>query len=241
MSDTRDSLDRLIAFVEGQLPLDQRASFERELQQSPELQRRLELMQRIDRSLVTQFAPPRPIDLPPSMPVTAPDGAPWRRWAGLVATAAAASILFALAWFYFVTAASGAQPLTVASLYQKHVARGFVPDWVCKDDQEFIDTTRQAFGIPLLARTEGNVEIIGWAGYGDRLADLGLSPAAKEILARVDGREVMVLIDKPAPARPPRDNTRKLNVFERRIGDVALYEITPLDRPAAIERFELKQ
>jgi hypothetical protein len=238
-----DNLDRLIAYAEGQLPLDDRAAFERELAESPELRAQFDLMRQIDRSLMSQFSPPADLEAQPSPSLAPSTGLvmnPWRRWAGIVGAAVAASILIALAWS-FVAGPPRPQRLTLASLYESHVAGGFKPDWVCKDDREFIDTTRQAFGVPLLARTEGEVEIIGWAGYGDRLTDLGLSGSAKEILARVNGEEVLVLIDSPPPAKPPRDGSRKLNVFERRIGDVALYEVTPLDKPVAIERFVLRQ
>ena len=231
-----DNLDRLIAYVEGQLSADEQARFEQELAGSSRLRGQLDLLRRIDRSMVEQLAPRGEVRVEPGVPAL--KGTNWRRWTGLAGAAVAASILLAMAWLY-VAAPGRPQRLTLSALYHSHVAGGFVPDWVCKDDAEFIDTTRKAFGVPLLAKTEGDVEIIGWSGYGDRLADLGLSPAAREILARVKGREVIVLIDKPAPARPPKVDSTSLNLFERRIGDVALYEITPLDRPAAIDRFVL--
>ena len=233
-SPTPDNLDRLIAYVEGQLSADDRARFEQELAASSHLRGQLELLRRIDRSMADQLAPPGEIRV--ELGVPAPKALGWRRWTGLAGAAVAASILMALAWMYFAVP-DRPQRLTVSALYHSHLAGGFVPDWVCKDDAEFIDTTRKAFGVPLLAKTEGDVQIIGWSGYGDRLADLGLSPSAREILARVNGREVIVLIDKPVPARPPKVDSTSLNIFERRIGDIALYEITPLDKPAAIERF----
>jgi hypothetical protein len=238
----QDNLERLIAYVEGQLPLDERAAFERELARSPELREQWELMRQIDESLISQLSPPGPVETAtsPAPAPRPPHRNPWRRWAGLVGAAVAASILIALAWS-LVAGPPRPQRLTLASLYQGHLAGGFKPDWVCKDDAEFIRTTRQAFGLPLLARSEGDVEIVGWAGYGDRLTDLGLSGGAKEILARVNGEEVIVLMDKPPPARPPRDASGKLNVFERRIGDVALYEVTPLTEPQAIGRFTLRE
>lgn len=240
-----DNLDRLIAYVEGVMPDGERAGFERELAASAGLRAELERMRRIDRALASSLAPPADfrVDVRPAAPTVADAraAASWRRWAGIAGSAIAASVLLALAWLYTAGPTSRQQPLTVSSLYHGQLAGGFVPDWVCKDDREFIDTTQRAFGVPLLARTEGDVEIVGWSGYGDRLADLGLGPAAKEVLARVGGTEVIVLIDKPAPARPPATDSVALNVFERRIGDVALYEITPLDKPAAIEQFKLQQ
>jgi hypothetical protein len=257
-----DDIEQLIAYVEGQLPDDRRAAFERRLKSSPELQQRLELMHGIDRSISRNFSIPPTMSIgfagsngattlrDPAAIVADQDSSeqvirnvPWRRWGILVGSAIAASVLLVAMLQYFGDEGRRG-PLTVSSLYNSHVKSGFEPDWACKDDAEFIETTKNAFGLPLLAQSDATVQIVGWTGYGDAFTDLGLSPGAKAILAKVEGKPVMVLLDKAGAGQAPkldRDGKGKLNLYARQVGDVMLYEITPLNRQAAIDKFVLQQ
>lgn len=242
--------DRLIAYVEGLLPDDMREAFERELAASAELRHALDTLRRADRSLASQLSPPDAIsvDLPaigPATPAPARRSAAWSRWGTLVGGAIAASVVLVFALQFindrFIRPQPGA--LALSTYFDSIVAGGMTPDYVCKDDAEFVDYSRKAFGLPLLARGDATVEIIGWTGYGETLKHLGVSRGARTILARVDGRPVVVLIDRADSGAPgPRlDSNAKgrLQLFTRRLDGLVLYEITPLSRPAAVDRFSV--
>lgn len=246
-----DNIDELIAYVEGQLPPDRRAAFEAKLAGSPELQRQLQLLRQADDAILHQFAPPAflKVDFQTAQAAASaraaqpPSGLPWKRWTKLVGSAIAASIVLVLAYTWLNDNYLNPKhpPLTLGQLYSNYVANGFQPAWACKDDAEFVKTTTEAFGLPLLARSDASVQIVGWTSYGDKLTDLGVSRSARGILARVNNHPVMVIIDKVGAGSAPKLDrlARKngLKLFQKQIDSTVLYEITPLDAPAAIEKF----
>lgn len=254
----------LTAFTEGRLSGEPLHRLEEDLRASRELRERLDALHAADESLRRLFAAPAEFDLRglatdrspgrsvdsrdeadrSGLPASRPGRSPWParfRSGGLAA--AAVVLLLVAAWrlnSYFNPPHVPAYPMTPVSIYDRLVAQGFTPEWVCKDDAEFIDTVKEAVGEPLLARSAGATEIVGWA-YTGGLKDLGLSADARLLLARVDGQPVLVFLDRAGPRcrfkfTPPLG--RELRVFERRVGGVVLFELTPLPAPAAIDRFE---
>lgn len=120
------------------------------------------------------------------------------------------------------------QPDTLVSVYHTQVeVKHMQPVWVCKDDREIADTLRSHFGQALaLGQLPAGLQTIGWS-YGH-----SLSPHTLYLLARVEGHPVIVCIDRQDAADPAFDTNipwwSGLRVFERRIGDLVAYEITPL-------------
>ncbi len=242
-------LDR---FLDGLMSADEAAQFQARLAADPALSREVSLQRRMDDRLRVLLAPPARIELPATARaegVVATIGAagapalparPARpsRWMGLVAAASLALLAGsggAYWWFVIGSEAPFRQP---AQIYQAQAAQSFTPEWVCTTDEEFVRNVRERFSQPaLLPLATTGVEIIGWA-YNTPV----LSNRTATLMTRVDGREVLVLID-----RAERDvNLRRageaagapsLHLFKRRLGDLVLYEVTPLDRARVIPAF----
>lgn len=248
-----EAQDRLIAYTEGVLSPADRAAFEAELARSPELRAMLDVMRRADASLGRQFALPASVAAAPAAVASIPgravrerSAASWGRWGALVGGAIAASILLVLTLQFVNDRYLRTNPtaLTVSKYFDGVVQNGMTPDYVCKDDAEFVEYSRKAFGLPLLAQGDASVEIIGWTGYGDTLRRLGVSTQARVILARVEGRPAIVIIDRadagaPGPELDPAGRGR-LNLFARQLDGLELYEVTPLSKPAALDRFSMQ-
>lgn len=122
--------------------------------------------------------------------------------------------------------------LTASAAYNSEVASGFEPDWVCANDEEFINTFKDRLGQGLVMKPAT-----------DRAHMLGLdyakvlSPLTITMLGKVDDQPVLVIIDRTASDKPDSVNADLggLNAFRREIGSLVLYEITPLDAPAILD------
>jgi anti-sigma factor RsiW len=243
-------LDR---YLDAMMDPAEAAAFEASLADNESLRREVELQRRINEALKVRFAPPAEIDVP------ARAAAPRRR--GIVASitgagsaragksgmrrlgtlaAAAGVVLLAGAgaaywWLAIGTEAPFRQP---AQIYQAQAAAGFIPEWVCTTDDEFVQTLRDRFGTAaLLPMSTPGVQIVGWA-YNTPV----LSNKTATLMTRVDGADVLVLIDtaeRDVNLRRAGDagQARDLHLFKRRLGDLVLYEVTPLDEPRVIPEF----
>lgn len=128
----------------------------------------------------------------------------------------------------------GPKPWTsVETYYRDAVKRGFDPEWVCKDDDEFASTFKKRLRQPLLvAATTGPVVGLG-LGYANCL-----TPRTMTYLARVQGKPVVVFVDKlkkdTHPKLPPNSG---LNLFRKELDRLVLYEVTPLNEPHVLDLF----
>lgn len=125
----------------------------------------------------------------------------------------------------------------VLMVYTNAVAMGFEPDWFCEDEKLFAETfyERQGVGVWLEPLPEG-VRMAGLA-YLD-----GLSPKATSMLAWVDEEPVLIVVERageiPEELLVPREGART-NVFQRRLGDLTVVEVTPFDEPRVAESLYL--
>jgi len=232
--DLQPDRDRVEAYVEGRLTGDDLAAFERSLADQPSLRAQVELLVRIEAS-VRRVADPPPLE---RLAAIADDAvrthradtmrpAP-RRWLAVAAGLAAAVVggwLIVAALRQPGGAYDAGPRVTFAQAYHQWADQGFQPQWVCKDDQEFADTFRTAFGqglVPL--EPPAGVRLLGLAYCHS------LSRGTIGVLAVVDGRPVAVFIDRAdrdAEVEPPGD----LRQFRTRHGRLVLYELTPWDEP----------
>lgn len=244
-----DPQDQLIAYVEGVLSPDERVAFERTLADSPQLQRQLQLMQQMDDSVRHGFAAPGfvKIDFEAARAAAAGESSPAgvapasrMRYAGWIAAAAAAAIVVVAA-IQFIPQQPTRAVATASGIYRAQVERGFVPDHVCTDDADFIQYTRNAFGVPLLAQNDARVQIVGWVYASPTIyGELGVSAESKIVLARADGKEVILLLDPkrgPGPKLDPAAG-QQLKIFQTNVAGVEIFEITPLDRAVVSAKFK---
>lgn len=242
--------DQLDLYLDGLLPPAERAAFERRLDAEPALAALVARQRSIDACLKKQFAPPdfgpaiAPLSVSPNGQATgmrlspeSPGHIPHRR--KFLAAAAVIGLLAFFGWRfsgYFAPVDDRYAPKpwrSLEAIYQEKVASGFQVDWECKDDEEFSNTFRSRLGQHLLlAQLPPNVQSLGLAYCNS------ISPNTVFLLARVDGREVIVFADRLFDDKPqPPLRTAGLSLFRREIDSLVLYELTPSAEPKVLPHF----
>ena len=245
MADPESLID---AYADGQLTGDERADFERQLQDRPELASQIERHREVDGALRRLFHPPSQERLRSIV-----DGAreatgngsalrrPWPLATRRLAVAAGLAAAVLGLWQIWAVLGPGGPPAgpgyegqpwrNLETVYRDTIAEGFQPAWVCKDDAEFAQTFWGLYRQKLLL-----------AELPTDVAVLGLSPCntitrrTTSVLARAGGREVMAFVDwthrdwelDPVPG---------FHLFRRPVGRLVLYELTPLDHPSLLGSF----
>lgn len=232
----------LEAYLDGTLPQDRRAELEARAAVDGALQSRLHVQKRIDASLNRLFVYEGPAPLPVGAAMEPGQTGRAARSPGpsrqrLLGIAAAVALATAGLWYAGVPQRlfepSAAGLVAPDDLYIRQEAAGFIPDWKCENDAEFAAVTNDRFGQPLLVKPASGVEVAGWTYRAPVFSD-----NTAVLLAKVNGRDVMVAVDASGHDRRVRTKAGStLNLFKRRIGRVVLCEITPADEPGILPLF----
>lgn len=235
--------DRLDAYLDGLMSAEERAAFEREIASDASLRSAVEAQARIDASLRRLFAPPAGV---PSLP-TAPNAVPdrHRNWlfgrVGAAQVAASIIGLVGLAWvLWMVTAPEDRSPpgypesMSIAQAYVEEVESGYHESWQCRDTREFVTYVWQSLGSGLaFADLPASIKALGLDGCNC------ISLNTVYLLTTVDGERVIVFIDrKDAKADLSDISDVGLQAFRRDVGELTLYEVTPLEKPHVLEYFK---
>ncbi|GMV96689.1 MAG: hypothetical protein HRF43_10375 [Phycisphaerae bacterium] len=243
-------LDGLLeAYLAGRLTGPELTAFERRLAGEPALRAELEAQRRIDAALRGAFAAPELSGVLARAQVAVAAGrtpasvgrVPFGRRPlvhRLLIEAGVAAVIGLLigGGYLFWQSRQGDGPrrpaLVEQSLGDFYAARAqvdFAPDWECPPDR-FYRTFDYRLGQPLLMASAPGVTMKGLA-YSNTL-----SPHTVNVLAKVDGQGVIVYADLAETARPARvcENSG-LRLFQRRLGPLILYELTPLDAPRVLD------
>lgn len=247
--DTTPSPELIEAYLDGLLSPEESRVIERLIAADPALNAHLQLERSIEQSLRAQFAPPVSIalNLPAahesSLPSTPTDPIPisrgvdqsdrarsaanrWTLPRSVLSIAAALLLATVGLWAAGVVSPYGILGITPPglispdSLYERKVASGFRPDWVCTTDAEFEDVARKNFGEALQLPKMPGIEIVGWAYYEPVLSDKTCL-----LLTKIDGREAIIAIDFRKNARSlSAPSSSGLTVYSRKFGNVAMYQ-----------------
>lgn len=244
--------DRLEAYLDGLMSVEQAAEFQRIVAGDPLLQQEIELQQGIDNSLGRLFEAPAapPCDIlalaqqqpaPTDQQVVAerasaePQPARTKNNARMWMIVIAASIawVFAGVKLYDASTDDGYQEVALADIYEQCVDDGFQPKWVCDDDREFAETFLKRQGQPLLLKADSKNLMVGLAYLK------GVSAKTTTMLAKVDGEPVLVFVDKLSrdtePAKPSWGSG--LNLYRQELDGLVLYELSPLDESRVLSSF----
>lgn len=247
------------AHVDGLMDAGQRQTFEKLRSQSAVLRAELERQSLIDAVLQRIFAPPpveailaRVLGTPTEDASVRVVATPRRRarvsplvWG--TAVAAAALLLAAGGWWAWMTwqDEGGLAPRQIAAplpkqsmeeVYQGLVAAGFKPKWVCDDEKEFATTFYMRLGQGLVfEKAPPTVAMVGLY-YANCI-----SPATIVFLAEAKGEKVLVFADRATEdAKTALPSDYKLHVFQRQVGTLKLYEVTPLKEKSVVDFFQEK-
>ncbi len=252
-------------YLDGQLEGERAAEAEARIAQSPAMQAAVAQQEQIDGSLKRQLQAPAVSDdfLQSLMAAgkaaegnaSAADEAPRvtlpprdaNRQRRTQLLAVAASLACVALWSTFgweqlklFWEPAGAYPqISVAQVYQGAVDRGFQPDWLCEDEQEFAQTfaDRQGQALLLEPLPEG-VRMAGLA-YLD-----GFTPRATSMFAYVDDQPVLVMVgreDEVSGSLLQGDRQRGIAVFTRSLSGLTLVEVTPFEEPRVLDSLTLAE
>ncbi|RMF84625.1 MAG: hypothetical protein D6744_02760 [Planctomycetota bacterium] len=234
----------LDAYLDGRLDSAQRESFEQLLASKPELRREVDLQRDVDGALRRLAKPPDVAALLARVRENTPMRIrPRRRLRSLLVVGglgiAAALALFAIGsalWWWDDPASWPygrllVEPRSASEVYRYAEGHDFSPAWECENDQQFAAAVWNRLGTPLVLASSLPENI---QPRGLLFANV-ISRDSAVMCALVDGRGVLVVID-----RADRDGVVRvppwsgLRVFEKKLGDLVLYEVTPWDKPAML-------
>jgi hypothetical protein len=225
--------DRIDAYLDDALSPAERAAFEQEASSNPALRDELALQRRIDGRLRGMFVPPDAPQIPGEvspaiagrlrLPV-------WLRVAAILAIAAVG------AWLAVSRPWQGPRKPALSAHSADEAMKFLVSDeqfkpvWVCGDDKQFAEFTRDKLKVPFLVRPEAGVQIVGWTYEPGLFARKG-----QVLLARADGKQVIVAMAPEAEDRTMHtDPGSPLHITRNLYKGVVMYEISPLDHPVIV-------
>jgi hypothetical protein len=241
----RQAMSAVDAYTDGLLSPDQAQQIETSLDKRPDVRREIELQRRIDARLQRLFPPTSfTPDFSQPIPIVQADRAAprsaARRWMAL----AAGLILACGLGAYFVlrspppgstappVIAQGPSELEAAYLAQ--LATGFVPEEVCTTDEAFADWMSRRYQTPMVIdRKPEGLTLVGWSYPETARGSMGA------LLATIKGQQVVVFVEfkKPIHKEPPEPKDAGLSQFSRRIGDLMLYQVSPVGTSSLLEGF----
>ncbi|HEV8606735.1 MAG TPA: hypothetical protein VGQ99_15275 [Tepidisphaeraceae bacterium] len=258
MTDGGQRPSNLDLYCDGLLAGDELRAFEEQLARDPQLRAQVDAQRKIDASLRRVLvAPAAPVvsKIASSAPSGGADtpggsGTPARHpfihrirrspWIAIAAVLIIGLSVWRVWDTYYAHHTEdpiyiASAPRTMDTIYKVEKDRGFVPMWVCRNDKEFATTFWKNLGSALTFRNAPpNVASLGLS-YGNTV---GLSPKCVYMLFKINGREVIVFIDRKQNDGTPKLSTPGMNLFRREAGEFVLYEMTPLDRPMVYDKFE---
>jgi hypothetical protein len=205
----RRTIDELIDRGDGE-------ALARAAQANQSVRRHVEVQARIDQALRREFSEP-------DLAIRLPDRTKvwWQKW--LPMAAAAVVLLAGLAgWRYWVVSN---RPDILGPVYHRIVEAGFKPDAVCTTDEEFSGWTRQYLRQAMYPTSRpAGLEYVGWS------SGRAVGRVSAILLARVEGQPVIVVMERTdrLDFPPGRVQDPALHLYRRQIGDVVLFEITPI-------------
>jgi hypothetical protein len=234
-------------YLDDMLSTEQRRDFEAQLATTPELRDALAAQRRIDSRLRAMFEVGAAVGadevvqqeqvqqkalhpLRPRSPRSV--SRVWVRWGAL----AALFVLVGLVWTYTLGGLSGdPRALTLTALYKQELKGGFKPKEVCTDPAAFCEWMSRRYGQGLTVKDPpAGLTLVGW-DYAELV-----SPYSAVLLAKVDGQEVVVVLDRLVVEKraQPAGAQHGLNVFRGVVGKMVVYEVSPLPDARIINLLE---
>jgi hypothetical protein len=230
-------------YLDGLLDASQREALEARMRTDEQLRKHVDELRAMDAaigsSLRSTFAPqavPLPATASLSLDQTAQPAATSRTLLQRIGwlRIAAAILLAGAAIFTLHMRQQYATPLlSPQKAYRNIVDAGFRPYVVCTGEQEFIDYTHRFLGVGLRVKPFDGLVLIGWNKDGDIFSE-----HTDSLLATVDGKQVIVFMDKQSNKRSLPKSASGLNIFQRDLAGITLVEVTPLSEPKLLNNFE---
>jgi hypothetical protein len=232
---------RLDAYLDGRLHPAEAAIVEQLVVHDSRAQGSIALQRRIDAAIRIRFTPPAAIRIEglttethASPVVTA--GRKLQPWRMAAAAALVLATIGVYANWYIRSrppAAAPFQPVAMGEAFASRLAGGFQPEWVCESDEIFRETFEYRLGRGVTLLPSAGVEMVGM-GY-----DTTLSPSTVSVLMRVDGREVMLFVDRLKTDTRTHEAPPGLKLHRREVAPLVVYELSPFDEARVLHLVEV--
>lgn len=239
-SDNQQTQALLNAYIDDKMEPNQRKEFQQRLAEDKNLRAEFELQQKIDEGLLRLFSPSSNEHVSKILANSnVGQSNNNNRIFAVRRFAAAAAIALGIfgSWLTFnalkQTGPDRPQWQSIAAIYSQAKADQ-IEVWLCEDEAEFIDVFKNGFDQPLVLPfdTPQDIEVVGLAYR------FAISRYTICLISKVNDEAVVVLIDRiEAGPRPQLDNTSNLRLFEKRVGRLVLYEVTPWQEPGLLDLF----
>lgn len=245
-SDRQETQAILNAYIDGEMDPTQLKEFKQTLAENENLRIELELQQKIDEVLARLFIPSSNANSSDYIAKThiqqSHETKTSSKGSGIFvlrkfATAAAIAGGIFGSWLIWdsIKPSNTGRPLwqTIEAVYTEVEAEQ-IELWRCEDEAEFIEVFKDGFNQPLLLPfdTPPGIKVVGLAYR------FTISPYTICLISTINDKPVVVYIDRiEAGARPALTLTSELNLFERRVGKLVLYELTPMQEPSLLDLF----
>ena len=166
----------------------------------------------------------------PYAPIAAVGRTPWWRQALAVAACIAVVTTVLFAGQRLSPFAPPAAPNST-ELYVQLVDNGFAAPSSCSPERFTVEMQKQTGQPLLLAALNPGIDLLGWS-YPDFYGQPVIADDELVLMARVEGRPVMVLLHADAASIPK--NRPGVFVHHRRLGNLEGYEVGPFETPQII-------
>ena len=234
-----DSERKLDAYLDGLMAQAERESFEREIERDSALRAQVDAQSLIDATLKRVFAPPVPAAPPSGATVSPPSRKHWAARslpASVAVPLAAAAVLIvsvgAWQWWQYEPPIQPRESFaSMGEVYRTTLARGFTAQFLCETDRQFATAFNFWLDQPLLPNRPEHVDWVGISRSRIR------SQLAAYILLKVNGRKVLVFVDRYDPGGEPPSVGADLHIHRRRVNRLMLYEVTASETPEVLDLF----
>jgi hypothetical protein len=229
-------LARVAAYVDDTLPEGERARFETDLVTDAALREELELQSSLDASLnrLFEYAEAETAVAPAAL--RSPFVKPRARALKWSALAAALLLAGVSAWYFTRKDPNLIPPQQVWANMER---ANFVPNWRCEDEPTFRAYLNAKLGESFAIDESDALKVVGW-GYSADYQFYPISDKTLTLINKVGNEHAVVLID-----RAENDRTIKvpqnsgLHLFKHRVGNLVLYELSPLPEPHVLPHVRL--
>lgn len=244
---SRPSENKLDAFLDRLLGPEEEAAMTRQVQHDADLAEKAELQEHIDAELKAMYAydesraPVFPAEAP--APIAFPNvqtARPNRMWRGMAIAAALLLVGIGVRLAVFSGNSVTGRTVSPEKVYAKLMLNGFAPETVCKEKDQFVQITKERLGTPLWVTEDSSIQLLGWAynaGFPGKL----IGDHTFLLLARVDSKEVLVMMDHANSDRTlsvPAGSG--LYLHRKVVGPIVNYEVSPFATPRIVDRLHIQ-
>lgn len=238
----RAEFDRLVMLVlDGEASESQHADFDAIIREHDDLRAEYDMHRAIESSLRRFADRAQFINHAGTATIAEAKAAPRARRIVYMSAGIAAAIVLSVS-VAAVILLRGSTACSPEAVYDRLVADGLTPLWVCGNNEEFAAYTKRNKGEPLIvARQNPLTEYVGWT-YAATDSCTPMQRNSLALMTRHEGQPIVVIVENAQFDQElslPKKSS--LHLHRVQIGKVVLYEVSPFDAPIVTSQLDTQQ